>query len=115
MYACITLLPLNSLATWLTALSTFLLGAILPLWLLLDTHYLLDTNTLLIRSGPFRWAIPVADIKSIRPTNNPLSSPALSLDRLRIDYGKGKTIMISPRDKAAFLEELSEKHDRNRQ
>jgi hypothetical protein len=45
----------------------------------------------------------VLDITAITPTSNPLSSPALSLDRLRIDYGKGRSVMISPRDKQGFL------------
>jgi hypothetical protein len=35
-----------------------------------------------------------------------LTSPAFSLDRLRIEYGRGRWIMISPRDKDGFLREL---------
>jgi hypothetical protein len=46
------------------------------------------------------------DIRTVTPTRNPLSSPALSLDRLRIDYGRGRRIMVSPRDPGAFLREL---------
>ena len=33
-------------------------------------------------------AAPVAEITRITPTRNPLSSPALSLDRLRNEYGR---------------------------
>jgi hypothetical protein len=43
------------------------------------------------------------------PTRNPLSSPALSLDRLRIEYGQGRAIMISPADKGPFLRALEER------
>jgi hypothetical protein len=82
------------------------LGVGLPLWLLLGTRYTLEPTQLLIRSGPFRWRIPVADITRIAPTSNPLSSPALSLDRLRIEYGRGSAIMISPRDKERFLRDI---------
>jgi hypothetical protein len=39
-------------------------------------------------------------------TRNPLSSPAMSLDRLRIEYGQGKAIMISPEPRAEFLRQL---------
>lgn len=39
-------------------------------------------------------------------TSNPLASPALSLDRLKIEYGQGHWIMISPRDREGFLREL---------
>jgi len=78
-------------------------GVGLPAWLLLSTRYTLDASRLLVQSGPFKWTILLADIKNITPSNNPLSSPALSLDRLRIEYGKGRALMISPQDKAQFL------------
>jgi hypothetical protein len=87
-------------------LPTVGLGVGLPLWLLLGTRYTLEPTQLLIRSGPFRWRVPVADITRITPTSNPLSSPALSLDRLRIEYGRGSAIMISPRDKERFLRDI---------
>lgn len=79
------------------------LGVLLPLWTLLDTRYTLTPDTLIIRSGPFRWQIRIADIIRITPTHSPLSSPALSLDRLRIEYRNGRAVMISPRDKAQFI------------
>lgn len=40
------------------------------------------------------------------PTRGPLSSPALSLDRLRIEYGKRGVVLISPREKEAFVRAL---------
>jgi hypothetical protein len=88
------------------AAATVLVAAGIPVWIFTTTRYDLSGGTLLVRSGPFRWSIPVADIKSITPTNNPLSSPALSLDRLRIEYGQGRAVMISPNDKDAFLRVL---------
>jgi len=92
-------------ALWVGGL-TLLVGVGLPLWLILQTDYSLVDGTLLIRSGPFRWKVPVAAIRSIVPTRNPLSSPALSLDRLQIDYGPGKSIMVSPQDKQAFIDAI---------
>ena len=85
---------------------TLLLGAGLPLWILLGTRYELTPGRLLIRCGPFRWTVPLKEIRAVEPTRNPLSSPALSLDRLRIDYGRGSSVMISPRDQARFLADL---------
>ena len=82
------------------------LGIVLPLWLLLGTNYTLEPTQLLVKSGPFKWRVPVADITSITPTSNPLASPALSLDRLRIDYGRSSFIIISPRDKDQFIREI---------
>ena len=75
-------------------------------WVLAATDYTLTDTDLRVRSGPFRWRVPLHEIRSIAPTHNPLSSPALSLDRLRIEHGERKWLMISPRDKDGFLREL---------
>lgn len=91
---------------WWVVLLTGGLGVGLPIWLLLGTDYVLEPAQLLVRSGPFRWRVPIAEITAITPTSNPLSSPALSLNRLRIEYGRGSAIMISPRDKERFLRDL---------
>jgi hypothetical protein len=75
-------------------------------WVLHATGYTFEPATLLIRSGPFRWRVPFAEISRVEPSRNPLSSPACSLDRLLIKYGKRK-IMISPADRAGFLRRLA--------
>lgn len=77
----------------------------LPLWLVRSTAYTFDGDVLTVRSGPFVWRVPLRDIRRVTPTRNPLSSPALSLDRLRIDYGT-RSLLISPEDGDRFLEEL---------
>ncbi len=105
----LTILLVRSPAAWAVAAFTAIIGAGLPLWLLLSTHYTLGHGQLVVRSGPLKWRIPVAEITSITPTSNLLSSPALSLDRLRIDYGRGKSVMISPRDKEQFVRDIGPK------
>ncbi len=67
------------------------------------TYYTVTEQELRIVSGPFRWTVPVDEITAIDPSRNPLSSPALSLDRLKISYGKRKFVLISPSDKAGFM------------
>lgn len=76
--------------------------------LLIGTHYTVDGNTLRVVSGPFRWKVPIDQIQSVEATRSPLSSPALSLDRLRIDYGGRRRIMVSPADKAGFLRAIGQ-------
>jgi hypothetical protein len=78
----------------------------LPMWVLWATCYGIDGSDLHIRSGPFAWRVPLRDIQAITPTRNPLSSPALSLDRLRLDVAGKRSIMVSPRDKQRFIAEL---------
>ena len=76
-----------------------------------NTNYEIGQTELTIRSAGFRWRIPYGTIVDILPTHNPLSSPACSLDRLRVNYrnGKGRTrfVLISPRQKEEFLRDLA--------
>jgi hypothetical protein len=74
----------------------------LPIWLLLSTYYLVEGGTLNIRSGPMKVSIPLGDIQSVTPSRSMLSAPALSLKRLKIVYGRGKTILVSPKDEEGF-------------
>jgi hypothetical protein len=104
--ACIPIFFVTDPRLWLLVILLIGAFAALPYFLLTTTKYTVDTEVLLIRSGPFRWRVPIRDIVSITPTNNPLSSPALSLDRLDIKYGKHSSIMVSPLDKEGFIEAL---------
>lgn len=76
------------------------------LWILYGTFYRLTDTQLIVRSGPFRYAIPLAGIKSVAPTRSPLSGPACSLDRLQVDAGT-LSVLISPAAKQAFLRDLA--------
>jgi len=78
----------------------------LPLWLLASTRYTVTHEMLIVRSGPFRWHIPRSEISQIQSSRSLLSSPALSLDRLEIKYGAGKSLLVSPADKEAFVRAL---------
>lgn len=75
----------------------------LPVWVFLQTDYQLTDEELLVRSGPLRWRVPLRDIQTIKPSRSWLSSPALSLDRLRIDCGRGRSLLVSPQEKERFL------------
>jgi membrane protein YdbS with pleckstrin-like domain len=90
----------------LVSIAAIGIGAALPMWILASTRYLIEDGTLQVRSGPFAWRIPVSSITSITPTNSPVSSPALSLDRLRVEYGAGQVLLVSPADQQAFLRAL---------
>ena len=91
---------------WLLAIPILLLGVCLPLSLLLFTTYRIKDALLKIRSGFFTWDIPIHTISKVEATNDPVSSPALSLDRIRIEYGPAKSVAISPLKKDDFLRDL---------
>ena len=81
-------------------------------WPILNTRYIVTEHHLIIRSMLFKWQINKSDILKISVSHNLMSSPALSLDRLRIDYQKnGVTshILVSPKDKQTFCQALNQK------
>jgi membrane protein YdbS with pleckstrin-like domain len=65
---------------------------------LFPLRYELTSDVLVIRSGWGKRRVPYAEIRNVQPSRSLLSSPALSLDRLRIDYGRTFPIYISPDD-----------------
>jgi hypothetical protein len=85
------------------------IGIGLPLWVLTTTSYTLTAEHLLVRCGPLRKQLPISDIMEVTPTSNPLSAPALSLDRLRIATARHGAVMISPADRSGFIADLEAK------
>lgn len=74
-------------------------------------NYNVADGELVARSGLMRWRVPLSSIQEVRPSRSAVSSPAWSLDRLRVEYVKGgstRTLYVSPEDKAAFLSDLVE-------
>jgi hypothetical protein len=69
-------------------------------------RYTLSDGDLIIRSGLLRRRIPYGSIIGAVPTRNPMSSPALSVERLQVEF-MGGYVLISPERKAEFLEELA--------
>lgn len=106
LYAALSVLVIGAPAVAVIAVPIVVTGVGMPLWILCWTRYTLGAGELLVRSGPFRWRIAVVDIERVLPVSSAISSPALSLDRLRIDYDGGKSLMISPRNKQQFLDEI---------
>ena len=84
-----------------------LIGLAVCVWTLLGTYYVIDATSLIIRSGPFHWVVPLREIRSVRATRDAHSGPALSFDRLRIEYSGGRAILVSPREKELFLADLA--------
>ena len=99
----------RSPAGYLISIWLIAVGIGLPLWLIYTTQYFVKDEVLKIQSGPFKWTIPITSISQVVETSNPLSSPALSLRRLKITYGESKTVMVSPKDREGFLEAIDQR------
>jgi len=76
------------------------------LWLWFGTGYKIEGRVIKIRSGPLRRTVKITEITKISATKNPLSAHALSIDRIEIMYGKYDTAIISPKNKAHFINVL---------
>lgn len=75
--------------------------------------YTLGASALEVRAGRLRQQIPYGDITAIAPSGSLWSAPALSLRRVRIDYG-GRFVLVSPVDREAFIASLQARAHRAR-
>lgn len=84
-------------------------------WPILNTRYIVTEQHLVILSMLFKWQINRSNITKVSESHNLISSPALSLDRLRIDYQKNGVIshiLISLKDKDVFYQALGQGRDK---
>lgn len=73
----------------------------------MTTEYTIENDKLTIKCGfLYNKIVDIKTIKKIKETNNPISSPATSLDRLEINYGKFDSIIISPKLKSEFINDV---------
>ncbi|HKI30974.1 MAG TPA: PH domain-containing protein [Gemmataceae bacterium] len=95
-----------------------LVGGLL-LWILFGTSSEITETSLIIRSGPIRWRVPLDAIEEVVPSQG-MGGPVfewnlgLAVRGLRVRYRKKNghlswPIRIAPQDRAAFLLELSER------
>ena len=117
--ACLALAPLISLGVGIFVLTFHRAGgymaigssvftALVIALLVFPCRYTLGETSLDIRCGIVHRVIPYADIIGAEPSSNPLSAPALSLQRVKVTTQKGFQL-ISPIDRAAFIEALNAK------
>lgn len=83
---------------------------LLLVFLFTGMRYIISGSTLSFKIGFIcGWSVNIADILSVERSYNPLSAPAASLKRLRIDFSKNKKfpyLLISPVREQAFIKAL---------
>jgi membrane protein YdbS with pleckstrin-like domain len=87
------------------ALAIGIASVITVLALTLPCRYTLKDDHLFIHCGMIKKRIRYAEIHRVESSSNPLSAPALSLRRVRIDHGRSFTL-VSPLERGRFIEEL---------
>lgn len=101
------ILTVSNEPSWLGVL-ILLLVILFMVYMFMSTVYIVDNELLIVKSGfVFNDTIKIKTIRKISETYNLLSSPATSLDRLEITYNKYDSVLISPKDKYLFIENLT--------
>jgi hypothetical protein len=86
--------------TFVVVLTTFIT------YLFFFTSYTIVNDSLIIKSGFFSEKITISKIKEIQKTNYILSAPAPSFNRILVKYGKFDEVIISPKNKRQFVNDL---------
>lgn len=74
-----------------------------------NTYYIIKGGNLRIRCGIlFDRRIDISSIKRVTPSRLMMSAPAPSMDRLEILYNSFDSVLVSPKDKEGFLQQLNE-------
>lgn len=81
---------------------------VLVLLLMVSTRYKIYGTTLraYVLFFPYK-PVDIHTITEIKDTNNPLSAPAASIDRLEVTHSKGY-LLVSPKDKEGFIAALQQ-------
>ena len=70
------------------------------------TYYVLQETQLVVRCGPIRVDVPYESLRRAAKSRSPMSGYAMSTHRIEVEYGRFESMLISPADRDAFLEEL---------
>jgi hypothetical protein len=91
------------------ALTLLILGGVGAI--VFPVRYRITNDELVVHSGVWTIRVPLHTIERVAPSRSVLSSPALSLDRIAVQYRKSRfsrpEILISPVRRHEFLEELA--------
>ena len=100
------------------AMLLILLGMSILILPLFGIRYVMYSEHLLVSMSIYGKArVRYADIVDVKKTMNPLSSAAMSLRRIQIDYvedGVHRMILISPVKRKIFIKELEERREKSK-
>jgi hypothetical protein len=94
-------------AGWICLVSGLFTAALIA-GLAIPCRYTLTENFLMIQCGFLKEEINYGKIKSVSLSSNPLSAPALSLSRVKVDL-ESSFRLISPKNREVFIQELENK------
>jgi hypothetical protein len=81
------------------------------IWVIAGTRYKVLGDQLVVRKGPLSKTIEISEITEVAPSKTLIASPALSFNRLVINY-RGGFVHISPDRREEFIHLLLSKNPR---
>lgn len=79
--------------------------------LFINTVYIIDGNCLIVKCGSLiKNKYDISKITTVSDTRTILSAPALSIDRIKIRFQNREELVISPKNKSAFIEDLKKQN-----
>ena len=78
-------------------------------WMLIKTRYRLSCDRVWIESSDFEINLAISDILTVTPSQELTSSPALSRDRIKLEYlhqGRKASVLISPKNRDLLVKEI---------
>lgn len=86
----------------LAALYTFTMA------IMLGIKYVIDGTTLYVKEFIFfkGTAYDLTKLKSVNASRSIMSAPAASMKRIKLDFGVGEPLIISPREMDVFFDEI---------
>ena len=95
----------NSSMFLMTLALIILFGLILHMFF--NTTYKIEKEKLHIKCGFFKYnPVNIREMKKVSKSSYIISSTAASFDRIEIKYGKFEELIISPKHKTKFVEDL---------
>lgn len=92
--------------SWLGIFMMFLTISFIS-YIFLSINYKIEKENLNVKcTFIINENIEIKSIRKITETYNPLSSPAASIDRIEIFYNKFDSILISPKNKKDFIQNI---------
>jgi hypothetical protein len=83
------------------------LVAVFIAYIFLQTYYTIDKGILRVKCAfLINKSFEISRVTEVRETNNPISAPATSLDRLEIVFDNYESVIISPKQKNDFILQL---------
>ena len=105
-FGTVIILILNEKSSWLGLIILFPV-ILFVVHMFMTTYYVINEYNLTIKCGfLINLTLDIRTIKKISETNNLLSSPATSIDRIEIMFGNFDSVIISPKDKKEFINDI---------